>query len=51
MTEFVAAGFKFCSRFEKTGTSQKTDVTLYFQILLILTLYSIYFRNLSILEI
>ena len=34
-TRFISVAFEFCSSFEKTDTTQKTDVTLYIQILLI----------------
>ena len=34
-TRFIWVAFEFCSSFEKTDKTQKTDVTLYIQILLI----------------
>ena len=34
-TRFISVAFEFCSSFEKTDTTQKTDVTLHIQILLI----------------
>ena len=42
----VIVVFKFSSSFKKNVTTQKTDATLYFQILLIFTLHSVYFWNL-----